>query len=200
MKNDVVCEGEDRTFEVSVYTDQWTPEDSNFWTLEQQNGRFWDVVASQNLTEGYMWYNDTLCLPKDENFRWTISDTFGDGLCECTYYANPDECTDEDYWYCGSYALYLDDELLTEDIYGAFDYGVTISFSTVYCFNEDDSADFIFDGLSYEDRTCGSLEYNADSIGEDVCRMKLDGTRIYDICKRTCGNLGIGPCRFLADL
>jgi hypothetical protein len=68
-------------FVVSVDTDSFFNE--NEWVLDREDGAgtgVWIEVERNGLDESNQSFEDSLCLTPDTKFRWTIIDTFGDGI------------------------------------------------------------------------------------------------------------------------
>ena len=87
-----ISDCDDDVLNVTVKTDFWAYE--NDWLLEvqDQSTQEWSLVKSNDLPDSYTWYEDIICLKSGRNYRWTLNDSYGDGLCipeddRCGYYS-----------------------------------------------------------------------------------------------------------------
>ena len=208
---EVVCVGDRSTLVVSVETDQFAYE--NEWVLEKQNGLLeWEEVETNALELSYFTYVDTLCLEPDSEYRWTMTDTFGDGLC---WGANPYDDP------CGTYSVTLNgDPVLSDDGSSRSEYSVAFltpddplspsstptAAPTVACVDEDGYWSFVKPDGTEVSRRCAFLSRPIRRQGEEtaraICGLELtsggdgdgDGTTFGDKCKAICATVGAGPC------
>jgi hypothetical protein len=75
-----ICPGE-RILEVSVVTDRYPTETS--WTIQNECTDAMQVSGGDYTESGTIYRTGKICVPKG-NYKFTINDTFGDGIC-CRY-------------------------------------------------------------------------------------------------------------------
>lgn len=74
-----VCDNK-ATLNVTVVTDSWAYE--NMWILEKKNADGdWVFYTSNSLDTNNHNHEDVLCIDSGSSYKWTLSDTYGDGLC-----------------------------------------------------------------------------------------------------------------------
>jgi len=106
--------GHESVFVVSVLTDNYAYE--NEWTLKKQSeDQQWIDVESYDFELNNHQHVNTYCLESDLTYKWNLTDSYGDGLCD---YGG----------YCGSFSITLnDEEILLDEI---FSYEVSTVFTT----------------------------------------------------------------------
>ena len=187
------CDG-DRLV-IKVVTDRYPSETS--WVLELKDaitGEY-STTAENGLTRLYATYVDVFCLESGRSYRWTLTDTYGDGMsCEGYYDPGPG--------LCGTYSLTLNGEEIVST--GVFEYEVVKEIGPVECVDEPGFLTADFPNESSPSRgTCkavrrgiklnGRSEANSGAFG---CGIDLtDGSGIVaDRCKELCAPYGVGPC------
>lgn len=70
--------GDESKLNVYVFTDQYTSQTS--WILEILDMGSWVTVESNPLDTPRTQYYDAYCLEADSTYRWTITDTYGNGI------------------------------------------------------------------------------------------------------------------------
>ena len=175
---------------VDIFTDYWSRLDNN-WIVERKDGWRWVTVASNDLEVPETRYVDRVCLEHGKLYKWTLFDTYGDGL-NCLY---------SDPVVCGSYQVRLNGEEVVSN--GEFEYEVSKEFGPVECVDELGylTADYPYGGSDTAKGTCrGVLRQIRRSDNPDAgalgCAIDLvDGSGIVaDKCKALCGGYGVGPC------
>lgn len=183
------CEGDESTLEVDVVTDNYAEEST--WTLKKhKRGKKWVEVTKNSLDFSNWSYKTVLCLKPESLYEWTLTDSFGDGLCSM--------------YGCGSYSVTLNGEEIVSD--GAFGEKVSKRFRTP-------SGDADPDGCEDEPgkhsvetakgtklMTCGYIErkiaQSGNRRGRKICKLPLtDGNgKLLDVCKKICATVGLGEC------
>lgn len=84
---DPMCDPGQSELMVTIENDwDWT---DNEWVLEKLVKRRepveWEVVETKDLDRSWGYWEDTLCLDPESVYRWTITDSSGDGFCYCGY-------------------------------------------------------------------------------------------------------------------
>mmetsp|Transcript_20196 Transcript_20196/g.47429 ORF Transcript_20196/g.47429 Transcript_20196/m.47429 type:complete len:531 (+) Transcript_20196:49-1641(+) len=74
----LMCMGDESKLNVYVFTDNLPSETS--WILEILDMGSWVTVESNPLDTSRTQYYDAYCLEADSTYRWTITDTYGDGI------------------------------------------------------------------------------------------------------------------------
>lgn len=163
------------------------------WSLDLKNedtGVFETVAATNDdsFTGAFTTRVDNVCLIKGRSYRWTLTDSGGDGLSIC------DDTGDE----CGGYVVRLNDEMIVES--GSFLDVVIKEIGPVDCVDETGihrATDPVDDDLVYE-TSCVTFRTFARRNGDDYsgCDFPLtDGSGFFhDKCKIVCGSEGNGPC------
>lgn len=170
---------------VSVETDNFPFENS--WTLEQydQDTSEWTEIASSPpfLDAGTLYVNN-VCLDPTSVFRFTIIDTYGDGLC---FLGN-----------CGFYNLDLNGvSIASGDAFGSQD---VVNFNT--CIDSEGTFEInTGDSLSCDE--FADISLNRNRLGSIVCKKRnvdvspnpgRNVQRVFDFCPETCGTFGFGVC------
>jgi hypothetical protein len=167
---------------IAVNTDNYAQE--NQWVLEQGIGNFqWETVQ-ENALELTQWnYTDTICLDGEGTYRWTLFDTYGDGLCVGGLN-------------CGSYSLTLDGtEIASGD---DFDFNVIVAFTAGDC------VDSMYE-IEIEKPSGGTAVADCGAIGGFlpsrpnkatlICGLSIvGGGSVSEFCPTACGPYGIGNC------
>jgi len=168
----------DQVLTVTVETDSYANE--NNWVLEKYESDVWTVVASNDLISSNTLYTNDICLDQGGVYRYSIFDSFGDGLC---YLGT-----------CGYFEVALNGNVIAEDdSFGSED--VTV-FNTCV----DAQGTFSVDNRGAQTvATCDELVTfvsGRNGIGGKACRMNnLDGQgRVRDFCASTCASYGEGAC------
>jgi hypothetical protein len=181
----VYCDGDDDRLIINVFTDILWYE--NYWTVEQKDETLqsWFEIARNDLPLPYTTYVDNLCLEPGLSYRWTLFDSFGDGMDMCEG---------------GSYSVKLNGEEIVSD--GRFFDQVVKEIGPVECVDErgfhrfDDPRG---EGYRFRRATCTGVARQIrlnEALAESICAGPLlDGSgQISDKCKATCGSYGAGPC------
>lgn len=170
----VVCQPQQSTLLITVNTDNY-PSESR-WSLERYDG-FQDYVEidSNDLRNIQTEYVDTVCLDPGETYKWTIFDTFGDGLC-----FRGD---------CGSYELTVDGSVIAEgDDFGS---SLSVVVSGGGCVDNENQIRIIRpDTRVQKNVDCTQVNnYLGGKPGQinQVCgAVVVDGGTIADYCYGTC--------------
>lgn len=109
------CQSNQSNLVVSVRTDMFSYE--NEWLLERKASSWMDVRRN-DLDGDERMFTTNVCLDEDTLYRWTITDIFGDGLCDSE--GN-----------CGSFLVTLDgQELVSSNSNGNFEFDLVKEFKT----------------------------------------------------------------------
>eukprot|EP00535_Pseudo-nitzschia_heimii_P003337 CAMPEP_0197181786 /NCGR_PEP_ID=MMETSP1423-20130617/5964_1 /TAXON_ID=476441 /ORGANISM="Pseudo-nitzschia heimii, Strain UNC1101" /LENGTH=636 /DNA_ID=CAMNT_0042632101 /DNA_START=92 /DNA_END=2002 /DNA_ORIENTATION=- len=167
------------------------PED-NEWTLEIDDDEDeWVAIAENSLEEPNFRYVDELCVEFNRSFRFTITDTAGDGLRFFnTLRLNP----------AGSFSVAVDGVGVIQD--RDFDFEVQEVFDTnpLDCSTDDPGFwNFTLPGGRVTGRYCGAVEQKIRRSNPGTARFICDipltnGGTIADKCAATCADVGVGPC------
>mmetsp|Transcript_19479 Transcript_19479/g.45374 ORF Transcript_19479/g.45374 Transcript_19479/m.45374 type:complete len:544 (+) Transcript_19479:173-1804(+) len=174
------CDGD--RLAVEIYTDFYYYENS--WVLEtrDEGSSDWTEVTRNNLPTRYTVYADLVCLESGRSYRWTLTDTGGNGLISAGSY----------------YRVKLNGEEIVSD--GEFQCDVVKEIGPVQCVDEkgrhtaNDG-----EGTTYKE-TCRRFDNQLRRFGRGarrtLCGYPLtDGSGfVYDKCKAVCASEGIGPC------
>lgn len=97
------CSPDKIPFVIKLKTDFYGVDTS--WRLEiNTRGKYWDLVARNGMTyDGNTLYHEEICIPKNECFKFFISDAAQDGFC-CTHSY-------------GHYSIHLDNQMLKYSVY-----------------------------------------------------------------------------------
>merc|ERR1712157_602206 len=88
------CEDNQVKLVIKVLTDLYSHE--NEWFLEKNTeGNRWTVVKEEELGADETEFTTNVCLDENTRYKWTITDTLGDGLCD-------------PFLNCGSFSITLD--------------------------------------------------------------------------------------------
>jgi hypothetical protein len=179
----VVCEDDEPGLTITVETDNYASE--NRWTLEISTGNGqWETVAENPLPFSNNVYTDEFCLVPDSSYRWTLFDTFGDGLC---YLGN-----------CGYYSLELDGAVIASG--DSFGNEAVVTFTTGGdCEDSVDTIAIIKPNGSTQSATCADVAAYLDGVssnrGVRICGLStVGGGELSDSCPETCSAYGEGPC------
>lgn len=188
---EVECEGDESTLEVNVVTDGYAEE--NKWILKKlKKGNRWVEVARNNLDLSNFSYKTVLCLKPESSYKWTLEDSYGDGLCSPTG--------------CGSYSVSLNGEEILAD--GAFTNEVLKEFDTPpgsdnpvpdNCEDEPGKHSIEFNG-GRKRKNCSFIERKIEKRGRkrgrQLCKLPLTNGDdfVMNVCKKTCSTVGLGEC------
>ena len=180
------CDGDTLIIEVGTDVYPW----ENYWILEVKDETTGDysTVQSNELPVELTLYTDYVCLETGRLYRWTLFDTYGDGI----------SC----FMGCGSYSLTLNGEKIVTT--GTFTYEVVREIGAVECVDEYPGVHTI----NYPSEqnpvsvTCRAINRNINfssnptRSGWYACDIGLaDGSGIVaDKCKDLCAGYGKGPC------
>ena len=172
---------------ITINTDRYAWE--NNWVLEKLDdaAQEWSQVASNDLPEILTLYQDTVCLDNDSTYRFTLFDSYSDGMC----YAGV----------CGSYSVVLNGEEILSD--GPFDDEVSVKFVTGKCDDAGGILSIYYDGNVY-DRRCTAigvfLEDKSPAFVEEACETKVRFRDLFikDLCRSLCEPYG--PCSIDVDV
>jgi len=170
----IVCQPQQSTLIITVNTDQYSSESS--WTLESYDGfRDYAEIDSNDLRNQFTEYVDTVCLDPGETYKWTIFDTFGDGLCYLGV--------------CGSYELTVDGAVIAEgDDFGSSE---SVVVSGGGCVDNGNQIRIVRpDNGSFKNLNCVQVNnYLGDNPTQtnQVCGASVvDGGTIADYCDDSC--------------
>jgi len=177
----VVCEDDQSTLVVNVTTDFYSTE--NRYEFEKQIGRVqFELIAENELVLPLFPSTETFCLNRVETYRWTLFDTFGDGLC---FLGN-----------CGSYSLEVDGILIAEGDSFENEVRVVVTGGDSQC---DDSANqfkVIKSNGGNLNVECPAAENyltdNPERAGSVCNAAVVTGGELRDYCIGTCGYYGEG--------
>lgn len=177
----VVCDDSQSTLVINVETDRYASE--NRWELERMSGfQEFELIAENPLSSGFTQYSDTYCLEPMETYRWTLFDTFGDGLCFRGV--------------CGLYTIELDGEEIARG--DDFENEAIVVTTGGDC--TDGMEQFRIDnpqgGFNNVvcDQAAGFLAGQPNRANV-VCNVEaVDGGILQDYCPSTCGANGEGRC------
>ena len=166
---------------ISVETDGYPSESS--WVLEKldDTAQEWSEVGSNDLPCTTM-YEDQFCLDDNATYRFTLFDSYGDGLCYDGV--------------CGSYSVDLNGKEILSD--GPFDDEVGVTFVTGSCDDADGDLRVQYQEGNVYTRNCGELtNFLATkplSFAEQACAASVvdKDVIISDLCRSLCGP--VGPC------
>mmetsp|Transcript_19475 Transcript_19475/g.45357 ORF Transcript_19475/g.45357 Transcript_19475/m.45357 type:complete len:554 (+) Transcript_19475:173-1834(+) len=178
------CDGEDEDLlTVEVYTDFYYYQSS--WVLEtrDEGSMDWTEVASNDLPRLYTAYSDRVCLEAGRSYRWTLTDTGGNGFNNYDAY----------------YRVNLNGEEIVSP--GDFECKVIKDIGPVECVdeprehrvtNENGYGDLKYSCRQFENR----LKFYGRGGLRTICNYPLtDGSGfLYDKCKVLCASEGLGPC------
>ena len=145
--------GSKSTLNVTVHTDSWASE--NNWKLEKLkiDGEWEEggyvLEASNDLLYNHHLHEDILCLESGRTYRWTLFDSYGDGLCS--------------YQGCGSYSVTLDGvEIASGD---EFDNQVVEEFTTPVDHSDDPGWTYMLGNRLNDNRNTldGYIYYSCES-------------------------------------
>jgi len=179
------CDGEDEDLlTVEVQTDGYYFQSS--WVLETRDevgSTDWTEVASNDLPRSYTVYSDRVCLEAGRSYRWTFTDTAGNGFINNNAY----------------YRVNLNGEEIVSP--GDFECKVIKDIGPVECVdeprehrvtNENGYGDLKYSCRQFENR----LKFYGRGGLRTLCNCSLtDGSGfLYDKCKVLCASKGLGPC------
>lgn len=171
----IVCTDEQSTLLINVVTDRY-PEENN-WVLERYTGfRQYEEIDSNDLAAPNTDYVDTVCLESGETVKWTLSDSYGDGLCFQGV--------------CGSYSVSLDDEEVASG--DAFGTSVSVVVTGGDCVNNENEVRIIRpdNGRAIKvncDQVSAYLGNNPTQANVVCGASVVDGGALSDYCDGTCG-------------
>lgn len=170
----VVCNDEQSTLVINVETDRFPSE--NNWILE----RYVDYRTYVQFEENPPYaanteYVKTVCLEPGETVRWTIFDSFGDGLC----YQGV----------CGSYSISLDGEEVASG--DAFGNSVSVVATGGDCVDNEYTIQIVRpDNGNFQNVNCGQVSGYLSSNpnqANTICGVSvLDEGKIQDYCAGAC--------------
>merc|ERR1712157_122398 len=100
---------------IKVLTDFYSIESE--WYLEKNSGgNKWTVVKREELGADVTEFTTNMCLDENTRYRWTITDTLGDGLCD-------------PFGNCGSFSITLDGKVISSSN-GDFEFEFVKTFRT----------------------------------------------------------------------
>lgn len=179
------------TVNVTVVTNTH-PED-NDWTLEidDDDNEWLEIASNNNLEEENFRYVDIICVELNRSFRWTLTDSNGDGL----QYFNTLRLRPP-----GSFSVALDGIGMIQDV--DFDFEVSGVFDTNPLDCSEDASGFwyfVLPGGRVTSRKCKVLKRRIEDANPQtadlLCNLPLtNGGTIADKCVATCADIGIGPC------
>lgn len=170
----VVCNDEQSTLVINVETDTYPAE--NYWILERYvDYRSYVQFEENTLNGANREYVSTVCLDPGETVRWTLFDSFGDGLC----YQGV----------CGSYSISLDgEEIASGDAFGS---SVSVVATGGDCVDNEYTIRIVRpDNGNFQDVNCGQVSGYLSSNpnqANTICGVSvLDEGKIQDYCAGAC--------------
>ena len=164
----------------------------NEWTVEiyDEVEQEWSQTHVSDLNEANARFEDILpCLQTDRRYRWTLTDTAGDGLR--TFYGDALEDP-------GYFSVVLNGVGIVQDQDFDFEVGREFQTGPVECIDEPGFWYFFHRDKELA-RQCKSLQDRIDrqgpAVGPVSCALPLTNAgTIADVCKETCATFGFGPC------